>query len=153
MVLYGVVWCCMVLYGVNRQIWTINQLLFADDTALVADSERTLQQLVTEFDRVCKRRKLKVNVDRSKVLRCSREDPVPRIQIQLGSEQLEQVDSFKYLGSMVTENGTMSREVQSRAIEAGKAMGGLNKIFQNREMGMEAKRGLYESVIVPTALY
>ena len=65
----------------------------------MADSEGTLQQLVTEFDRVCKRRKLKVNVDKSKVLRCSREDPVPRIQIQLGGEQLEQVDSFKYLGS------------------------------------------------------
>ena len=54
---------------------------------------------------------------------------------------------------MVTENGNVSREVQSRAIEAGKAMGGMNKIFQNREMGMEAKKGLYESVIVPTALY
>ena len=44
--------------GGNRQNWTINQILFADDTALVADSEGTLQQLVTEFDRVCKRRKL-----------------------------------------------------------------------------------------------
>ena len=141
------------LEGVNRQNWTINQLLFADDTALVADSEGTLQQLVTEFDRVCKRRKLKINVDKSKVLRCSREDPVPRLQIQIGGEQMEQVDSFKYLGSMVTENGNVSREVQSRTIEAGKAMAGLNKIFQNREMGMEAKRGLYESVIVPTALY
>ena len=41
------------------------------------------------------------------MLRCSREDPVPRIQIQLGGEQLEQVDSFKYMGSMVTENGTV----------------------------------------------
>ena len=47
----------------NGQNWTINQVLFADDTALVADSEGMLQQLVTEFDRVCKRRKLKVNVD------------------------------------------------------------------------------------------
>ena len=40
---------------------------------------------------------------------------------------------------MVTENGNVSREVQSRTLEAGKAMGGLNKIFQNREIGMEAK--------------
>ena len=104
-------------WRLNRQNWTINQILFADDTALVADSERTLQQLVTEFDRVCKRRKLKINVDKSKVLRCSREDPVPRIQIQIGGEQLEQVDGFKYLGSMVTENGNVSREVQSRTIQ------------------------------------
>ena len=115
--------------GGNRQNWTINQILFADDTALVPDSEGMLQQLVTEFDRVCKRRKLKVNVDKSKVLRCSKEDPVPRMQIQLEDEQLKQVASFKYLGSMVTEIGTVSREVQSRTTEAGKAMGGLNKIY------------------------
>ena len=32
-------------------------------------------------------------------------------------------------------------------------MGGLNKIFKNKEMGMEAKRGLYESILIATALY
>ena len=49
----------------------INQLLFADDTALVADSEK-LCRLVSEFGRVCERRKLRVNVGKSKVMRCSR---------------------------------------------------------------------------------
>ena len=38
--------------------WELNQLLFADDTVVVADSERKLCQLVTEFGRVCERRKL-----------------------------------------------------------------------------------------------
>ena len=50
----------------------INQLLFADDTALVADSEEKLCRLVNEFGRVCKRRKLRVYVGKSKVIRCSR---------------------------------------------------------------------------------
>ena len=40
----------------------INQLLFADDTALVADSEETLCRFVSEFGRVCKRKKFRVNV-------------------------------------------------------------------------------------------
>ena len=48
----------------------INQLLFADDTALVADSDEKLCRLVCEFGRVCGRRKLRVN--KSKVMRCSR---------------------------------------------------------------------------------
>ena len=47
----------------------INQLLFADDTALLADSEEKLCRLVSEFGRVCVRRKLKVNVGKSKVAR------------------------------------------------------------------------------------
>ena len=66
---------------------------------------------------------------------------------------MEKVDSFKYLGAKVTEEGTVEQEVQARVVEAERAMGGLNKIFKNKEMGMEAKRGLYESIIVPTALY
>ncbi len=42
--------------------WELSQLLFADDTALVADSEEKLRRLVTEFRGVCGRRKLRVNV-------------------------------------------------------------------------------------------
>ena len=53
----------------NDNEWELNQLLFADDTVVVADSERKLCQLVTEFGRVCERRKLQVNMDKSKVMR------------------------------------------------------------------------------------
>ena len=50
----------------------MNQLLFADDTTLVADTEEKLCRLVCGFCRVCERRKLRVNVGKSKVMRCSR---------------------------------------------------------------------------------
>ena len=50
----------------------INQLLFPDDRALVADSEEKLCRLVSEFGRVCERRELRVNVGKSKVMKCSR---------------------------------------------------------------------------------
>ena len=53
--------------------WEVSQLLFADDTALVASTEERLQRLVDEFGVVCERRKLKVNVGKSKVMVCSRE--------------------------------------------------------------------------------
>ena len=60
------------LLSANGSRFEINQLLFADDTALVADSEEKLCRLVNEFGRVCERRKLTVNVGKSKVMRCSR---------------------------------------------------------------------------------
>ena len=50
------------LLSANGGRFEINQLLFAEDTALVADSEEKLCRLVSEFGRVCKRRKLRVNV-------------------------------------------------------------------------------------------
>ena len=59
------------LLSVNGGRFEINQLLFEDDTALVADSEK-LSRLVSEFGRLCEGRKLRVNVGKSKVMRSSR---------------------------------------------------------------------------------
>ena len=54
--------------GVNSARFEINQLLFAVDTALVADSEEKLCRQVSEFVRVCERRNLQVNDCKSKVM-------------------------------------------------------------------------------------
>ena len=53
------------LPGANGKSCQLSQLLFADDTALVADSEAKLYRLVAESGRVCVRRKLRVNVGKS----------------------------------------------------------------------------------------
>ena len=52
----------------NVRRFETNQLLFADDTALVADSEEKLCRLVSEFGRVCERRKSRVDVGKSKLM-------------------------------------------------------------------------------------
>ena len=56
--------------------WLVNTILFADDTVLIAKSENELQRLVNVFDNVCRRRKLKVNVSKGKLVfeRCKRVD-------------------------------------------------------------------------------
>ena len=93
------------LMSANGGRFEINPLLFADDRALVADSEEKLYRLVSEFLRVCARRKLRVNVCKSKVMRCSRYGNGGRMHVILNSEPLEEVDCFKYLGSQVTADG------------------------------------------------
>ena len=67
---------------------------------VVVDSERKLCQLVTEFERVCEGRKLRVNVGKSKVMRCTRNEDGVRLNVMLNGEALEEVDQFKYLGSV-----------------------------------------------------
>ena len=65
----------------------------------MADSEELLCRLVSEFGRVWERKKLRVNVCRSKVMRCSRYGNRGRIHVILNGAPLEEVDCFKYLGS------------------------------------------------------
>ena len=70
------------LINVDGREWHLNQLLFADDTALVADSEEILRQLAEEFGRVCKRRKVRVNESKSKVMKCTRMVGGRRMNVQ-----------------------------------------------------------------------
>ena len=80
------------LLSVNGGRFEINQLLFSDDTALVADSEKKLCRLVSKFGPVCERIKLQVNVGKSKVVRCSRYGNGGGMHVILNGEPLEEVD-------------------------------------------------------------
>ena len=99
------------LLSANGGRFEINQLLIADDTALVGDTEEKLCRLVSELGRVCKKRKLKVNVGKSKVMRWSRYGNGDPVHVILNGEPLEEVNCFKYLGLQVTANGGCERDM------------------------------------------
>ena len=136
----------------NDNEWELNQLLFADDIVVVAGSERKLCQLVTEFGRVCERRKLRVNVGKSKVMRCTRNEDGARLNVMLNGEALEEVDHFKYLGSVVAANGGVEADVCHRVNEGCKVFGALKGVMKNRGLGMSIKKVLYEKVVVLTVM-
>ena len=79
----------------------ITNLGYADDIILLATSEAELQELVDRLDRVSRKYSLLINVDNTKVMAV--DGIACRILIQ--NELLEQVDTFPYLGSLITEDG------------------------------------------------
>ena len=108
---------------------------------------------MSEFGRVCKRRKLRVNVGNSKVMRCSRYGNGYRMHVILNGEPLEKVDCFKYLGSQVAADGGCERDVVHRMNEGYRGWGALKSVLSNRGLGIKTKKCLDEGVIVPTVLY
>ena len=113
----------------------------------MADSEEMFCRLVSEFVKVCERRSLRVNVGKSKVMRCSRYVNMGRMHVRLNGEQLEEVDCSKYLGSQVTADGGTYNQLWYKS-------GGVTKsMLSNRGLGINTKKCLYDGVIVPTALY
>ena len=83
----------------------------------MADSEEKLCRLVSEFGRACERRKLRVNVGKSKAMRCSRYGNGVRMHVILNGEPLEEVDCFKYLWSQVAADLGCERDVVHRINE------------------------------------
>ena len=102
---------------------------------------------------VFKRRQLRVNVGKSKVMRCLRYGNVGRIHVILTGEPLEEVDCFKYLGSQVAADGGCDRDVVRRMNEGYRAWEALKSVLSNRGLWIKVKKCLYEGVIVPTALH
>ena len=68
-----------------------------------------------------RKKKLRVNVGKSKVTRCSRYGKGDRMHVTLNSEPLEEVDCFKYLGSQVAVDGECERDVVHRMSEGYRA--------------------------------
>ena len=66
---------------------------------------------MSEFGRACERRQLRVNVCKSKVMRCCRYGNGHRMHLILNGEQLEEVNCFKYLGSQVAADGGCEGDV------------------------------------------
>ena len=105
-----------------------------------------------EFGRVYER-KLRVNVGKSKVMRCSRCGNMGRMREILKGQPIEEVDCLKYLGSQVAADGGCERDVVHTINEGYIEWRAMERVLSNRALGIKAKKALYEGVMVPTALY
>ena len=83
----------------------------------MADSKKRLCRLFSEYGRECRRRKLLVNVDKGKVMRCSRYVNMGRMDMRLHGKPLEEVDCFKYFGSKVAAGKGYERFIVHRMNE------------------------------------
>ena len=107
----------------------------------------------TEFGRVCERRNLQVNVGKSKVMRCTRNENGARLNAILNEEALDEVDQLNYLGSVIAANGGVEADVCHRVNEGCKMLGALKGVMKNKGLGLNVKKVLYEKVVVPTVMY
>ena len=148
--------------------WKILTCLYADDAVLLAESAKDLQRVVTDFDRVCEKRKLKVNAGKCKVMVFERrmhetidfktkyiikKDHDKNCKIKLRNEDLEEVESFKYLGAVLCKYGKMECEITERKLQGRKVIGELGCILKGRTVSQEVKKSLRNSVLLPTLTY
>jgi hypothetical protein len=85
---------------------------YADDIGILAKEEMMLRGMIDRLTANGKYYGMEMNVEKTKVLRISRQ-PSP-VLILIGQKQLENVEYFNYLGSMTTNDGRCTREIKSR---------------------------------------
>ena len=81
------------------------QVLYVDDTVLVAETKEYLQHIVSEFERACDNMELKINVRKSKMLTAKKDQMGSSEKVRVNGEELQEVDKFNYLGVMISMDG------------------------------------------------
>lgn len=113
-------------------------MLLADSSTWAYSSEK-VQKQVSEFGKVCKRGKLKINVNESKVIRFSTQKRQNMCGISLNEETVEYVECFTYLGMDMIVNGTGGAKVSHRVGEGSKILGVLRNVWKEGSQPRELK--------------
>ena len=87
---------------------------YADDTALIADDPRNLQEIVNKVKAESSRAGLDMNVKKTKTMVISRHPEESKLEISVDGVILEMVDIFKYLGTLIKDNGKTDTEIDAR---------------------------------------
>ena len=94
----------------------INKVRFVDDTAIIATNQVELQDMVNRLVETGRNYGIKINTDKSLVMRVFRSNEL--LQIIVNNRELQEVDHLKYLGSVLTRDDYRIREIKMRIVIA-----------------------------------
>ena len=134
--------------GIKMAGRNINDLRYADDTTLMAESEEELKSLLKKVKEESEKVGLKINIQKTKIMAS-----VPITSWQIDGETVETVADFIFLGSKITADGDCSHEIKRRLLLARKVMTNLDSIFKSRDMTLPTKVCLVKAMVFPVVMY
>ena len=125
----------------------INNLRYADDTTLMAESEEELKGLLMKVKEDSKKVDLKLNIQKTKIMASS-----PIISWQIDGETVEAVTDFIFLGSKITSDGNCNHEIKTLG-PWKKHMTNLDSILKSRDITLPTKVRLVKAMVFPVVMY
>uniref|UniRef100_A0AC11DKS8 Uncharacterized protein n=1 Tax=Ovis aries TaxID=9940 RepID=A0AC11DKS8_SHEEP len=126
----------------------INNLRYADDTTLMAESEEELKSLLMKVKEESEKVGLKLNIQKTKIMAS---DPITSWEID--EETTETVSDFILGGSRISADGDCSHEIKRRLLLARKVMTDLDSIFKSRDITLPTKVRLVNAMVFPVVMY
>ena len=123
----------------------INNLRYADDTTLMAESEEELKSLLLKVKEETEKVGLKLNIQKTKIMASG---PVTSWEIDG-----ETVSNFIFLGSKITADGDCCHEIKRHLLLGREVMTNLGSIFKSRDIILPTKVHLVKAMVVPVVMY
>ena len=131
--------------GIKIARRNVNNLKYADDTTLMAESKEELKSLLMKVKEEIEKVGLKLNIQKTKIMASS---PVPLWQIYG-----ETVAGFIFPGSKITADGDCSHEIKRRLFLGRTVMTNLDSIVKNRDITLPTKVCLVKAMVFPVVMY
>ena len=126
----------------------INNLRYADDTTLMAESKEELKSILVKVKEESENFGLKLNIQKTKVTASS-----PITSWQIDGETVETVRYFIFLSSKITADGDCNHEIKRRLILGRKVMNNLDSILKSRDITLPTKVHLVKAMVFPVVVY
>ena len=126
----------------------INNLRYADDTTLMAESEEELKSLLMKVKVESEKVGLKLNIQKTKIVASG-----PITSWQIDGETVETVSDFIFLCSKITADGDCSHEIQKHLLLGRKVTTNLDKILKSRDITFPTKVRLVKALVSPVVMY
>ena len=126
----------------------INNLRYANDTTLTAESEEELKSLLMKVKEESEKVGLKLSIQKTKIMASG-----PIISWEIDGETVETVSDFIFWGSKITADGDCSHEIKRRLLLGRKVMTNLDSILKSRNITLPTKVHLVKAMVFPVAMY
>jgi len=126
----------------------INNLRYADDTTLMAESEEELKSLLMKVKEESEKASLKLNIQKTKIMASG-----PTTSREIDGETVETVSDFIFWGSKITADGDCSHEIKRRFLLGRKVMTNLDSIFKSRDITLPTKVCLVKAMVFLIVMY
>ena len=126
----------------------IDNLRYADDTTLIAESEEELKSLLMKVKEESEKVSLKLNIQKTKIMASS-----PITSWQIDEETVETVADFIFLGSKITADGDCSHEIKRHLLLGRKVMTNLDSILKSRDITLSTKVHLVKGIVFSVVMY
>ena len=134
--------------GIKTAERNINNLRYADDTTLMAESEEELKSLLMRMKEESEKAGLKFNIQKTKIMAFG-----PNTSWQIDGEKVETVPDFIFLGSKITADGDCSHEIKRYLLLGRKAMTNLDSILKCRDITLPTKVCIVKAMVFPVVMY
>ena len=134
--------------GIKLAGRNINNLRYAYNTTLMAESEEELKSVLMKVKEKSEKVGLKLNIQKTKIMASS-----PITSWQIDGETVEKVADFIFLGSKLTADGDFSHEIKGCLLLGRKIMTYLDSILKSRDISLSTKVHLVKAMVFPVVMY